>query len=181
MLGLGAIDISSRASLEPPFATLPVRGHVRLSPTSLRHRRRNRRAQQPILARACDTEAPAQSTRAQGARWHGLPPPRPYIFLRPLSPTSLRHRRRKRTALYRLSQCSSSRAASEKGGGGLLWLADKTFARQRQCNRLWSAPATQRLIFPRFDEIVGLRHTVLCRPWRVSARECGTRAPGAHA
>ena len=100
MRGLGAIALSSRASLQPPFATLPVTGHVRLSPKILRHRRRNRTAQQPILVFACDTEAPAQSTCAQGARWHGfpLPPPRPYIYFRPLTPTSLRHRRRNRTA-----------------------------------------------------------------------------------
>ena len=99
MRGLGPIALSSRA-LQPPFATLPVTGHVRLSPKIIRHRRRNRTAQQPILVRACDTEAPAQSTCAQGARWHGLPlpPPRPYIYLRPLTPTSLRHRRRNRTA-----------------------------------------------------------------------------------
>ena len=38
MRGLGAIALSSRASLQPPFATLPVTGHVRLSPTSLHHR-----------------------------------------------------------------------------------------------------------------------------------------------
>ena len=86
MRGLGAIALSSRASLQPPFATLPVTGHVRLSPKILRHRRRNRTAQQPILVRACDTEVPAQSMRAQGVHWHGLPlpPPRPYIYLRPL-------------------------------------------------------------------------------------------------
>ena len=34
------------------------------------------------LVRACDTEAPAESMRAQGAHWHGLPDLRPYIFLR---------------------------------------------------------------------------------------------------
>ena len=100
MRGLGAIALSSRASLQPPFATPPVTGHVRLSPKIMRHRRRNRTAQQPILARACDTEAHAQSMRAQGVHWHGLPlpPPKPYIHLRPLTPTSLRHRRRNRTA-----------------------------------------------------------------------------------
>ena len=48
----------------------------------------------------------------------------------------MRHRRRNRTALYRPSLCSSFGAASEKGGGGLLWLAVKTSARQRQCSRL---------------------------------------------
>ena len=153
----------------------------RLKISSLRHKRRNRTAQQPILVRACDAEVPAQSTRALSARWHALPHPRPYIFLRPLSPTSLRHRRRNRTALYRLRLCSSSGAASEKGGGGLLWLAVKTSARQRQCSRLRSVSATQRHVFLRFDEVLRLRHTVLCRPRRVSAGECGTRAPRAHA
>ena len=100
MRGLGAIALSSRASLQPLFATLPVTGHARLSPKILRHRWRNRTAQQPILARTCDTEAPAQSTRAQGVRWHGLPlpPPRPYIYLRFLTPTGLCHSRRNRTA-----------------------------------------------------------------------------------
>ena len=34
MRGLGAIALSSRASLQPPFATLPVTGHVRLSQNS---------------------------------------------------------------------------------------------------------------------------------------------------
>ena len=86
MRSLGAIALSSRASLQPPFATLPVTGHVRLSPTSLRHRRRNRTAQQPTLVCACDTEVPAQSMRAQGVHWHGFPHPRPYVFLRPSLP-----------------------------------------------------------------------------------------------
>ena len=95
-----AQSFSPRAPLQPPFATLLVTGHVSLSPKILRQRRRNLTAQQPILARACDTEVPAQSTCAQGARWHGFPP-RPYIYLKPLSTTSLPHRLQKRTALYR--------------------------------------------------------------------------------
>ena len=49
MRGLGAIALSSRASLQPRFATLPVTGHVRLSPKILRHRRRNR-THQPTLS-----------------------------------------------------------------------------------------------------------------------------------
>ena len=52
---------------------------------------------------------------------------------------------------------------------------------KRQCSQLWSAPATQRLIFPRFDGVVGFRHTFLCRPWRDSLGECGTPAPRASA
>ena len=130
-----------------------------------------------LLRHRCPRSEHARSRRALA--W--VSPPRPYIFLRPLSPTSLRHRRRNRTALYRLGQCSSSRAANEKGGGELLWLAVKTSARQRQCCRLWSVPAPQRLIFPRFDAVAVLRHTILCRPRRVSAGECGTRASRAHA
>ena len=45
MRGLGAIALSSRASLQPPFAMLPVTGHVRLSPKILRHRRRAQTAE----------------------------------------------------------------------------------------------------------------------------------------
>ena len=61
-----------------------------------------------IGASVCDTEAPVQSTCAQGARWHGfsLPPPRPYMYLRPLTPTSLRHRRRNRTAHQPIPACA---------------------------------------------------------------------------
>ena len=83
----------------------PLQGHTfmylnPLTPMSLRHRRGNRTAQQRIPVRTCDTEAPAQSTRAQGARWHGLPfpPPRLYVYLRLLISTGLCHRRRNRTA-----------------------------------------------------------------------------------
>ena len=57
-----------------------------LPPKILRHRRWNRTAQQTILVHACDTEVPAQSMRAQSVHWNGLPPPRPYIFLRPSLP-----------------------------------------------------------------------------------------------
>ena len=47
-----------------------------------------------------------------------------------------------------------------------------------RCNQ---ALATQKLIFPRFDEAVGLRLTALCRPRRVRAGVRGTRAPRARA
>ena len=67
------------------------------------------------------------------------------------------------------------------GGTGRRCLALVNAARpertphQRQCSRLWSALTTQRLIFPRFDEAVGLRHTVLLCP-RGTRPESAVRA-----
>ena len=109
---------------------------------------------------------------------HARSPPRPYICLKPLTPTSLRHRRRNRTVLYRLNHCSSSRAASEKGGGSSLGWPFKRLPVKG--NAADSNPCLRRKKEnQRFDEVVGLRHTVLCRPRRFSAGECGTRAPRA--
>ena len=59
-----AQSLSPRTPLSSHPYPLPVSGHVRLSPKILRHRLRNRTAQQPMLVRACDAEAPAPlSTR----------------------------------------------------------------------------------------------------------------------
>ena len=125
MRGLGAIALSSRASLQPPFVTLPVTGHVRLSPKILRHRRRNRTAQEPILVRACDTEVPAQSMRAQSVHWHGFPFPFRgcTLFLRPLTPTSLRHGRRNWTAQQPIPvhACDTEAPAQSMCAQGARW------------------------------------------------------------
>ena len=53
-LGAGLRLFSSRASIQPPFATLPVTRHVRLSPKILRHSRRNQTVQHgPHFSSSC--------------------------------------------------------------------------------------------------------------------------------
>ena len=73
-----------------------ARGEEKLCATDDGTGRRNSR----FWSAPATPEVPAQSMPAQGVHRHGfpLPPPRPYIYVRPLTPTSLRHRRRNRTA-----------------------------------------------------------------------------------
>ena len=121
MRRLGAIALSSRASLQPPFAALPVT-RLRLSQDSAPQ------TADPFFGCACDTEVPAQSMRAQGVHWHALPPPRPYIYLRPLSPTSLRHRRRNRTAQQPfLDRACDTEVVRVEASSSFCWLQAKSY------------------------------------------------------